>query len=111
MSFKTSERYEGVSECLKCSAARCPKEVSPQCSVCVCVCVCARACVCVCVCVCMCALYRKVLPDMKPFFLEPGGVLVNSNNRIQLFAHRVLESTFAASLCNLSSIFEKYLFL
>lgn len=52
----------------------------------------------------------KVLPDMT-LVLGPGGVLVNSNRRIQLFAHRVLESTFAARLCNLSSIFEKYLFL
>lgn len=68
--------------------------------------------VCVCVCTCVYVSYGKVLPDMKPFyFLGPGGVVVNSNRRNQLFAHRVLESTFAASLCNLSSIFEKYLFL
>lgn len=63
-------------------------------------------------CVCVCVLYGKVLPDMKLFlFFGPGGVVVNSNRRNQLFAHRVLESTFAASLCNLSSIFEKCLFL
>lgn len=35
----------------------------------------------------------------------------SSSLRIELFAHRLLDSTFAASLCNLLSIFEKYLFL
>lgn len=72
----------------------------------------------VCVCVCVCCMER-FFQIRNLFFLfvlvflggGPGGVVVNSNRRIQLFAHRVLESTFAASLCNLSSIFEKYLFL
>ena len=76
---------------------------------------------CVCARVCVCVLNGKVLPDIPFcffvffcfcfFFLGPGGVLVNSNHKIQLFAHRVLEPSFAASLCNLSSLFGKYLFL
>lgn len=73
----------------------------------------------VCVCVCVFVVWKGSSRYETFFFLfvlvflggGPGGVVVNSNRRIQLFAHRVLESTFAASLCNLSSIFEKYLFL
>jgi len=69
------------------------------------------------VCVCVCVVwkgssgYETFFFSFLVFWGGPGGVVVNSNRRIQLFAHRVLESTFAASLCNLSSIFEKYLFL
>lgn len=66
--------------------------------------------------VCVCVAWKGSSRYETVFcFLGPGGVLVNSNHlkkKIQLFAHRVLESTFAASLCNLSSLFgEIFIFI
>ena len=106
MSFKTSERYGGVSETVW-SVAHLGDKKRGFSTVCVCVCVCAR----VCVEWKGSSRYETVLFFFWFVFLGPGGVLVNSNHKIQLFAHRVLEPSFAASLCNLSSLFGKYLFL